>query len=137
MIIDDQIKAIGDIIMEAKTFAIFIAGIIFLVVIELVRRQKMTFKYSLSWLSACLLVLFFAINDGLLDKLSTLSGFQLPSNFIFFLLLTFFVFLSLLLTIYVNEQNNRCETLAQAVGILEHKVNQIMKDKDISTDTSP
>src|SRR3990167_9341307 len=99
--------------MPAKTFAILISIVIFLFVIELIRRQKMTFKYSTFWLGTCIFVLFFAFNDRLLTNVSEIFGFELLSNFIFFLLLVFFILLSLLLTLYVNEQNSRSETLAQ------------------------
>jgi len=113
--------------MEAKYFAIGISILLFLFVLELIRRQKMTFKYSLSWLSGSAVVLFFAFNDEILTRVSNLAGFRLPSNFVFFLLLAFFAALSLLLTIYINEQNNRSETLAQAVGILDYKVRKLQK----------
>ncbi|PIQ86869.1 MAG: hypothetical protein COV74_03290 [Candidatus Omnitrophica bacterium CG11_big_fil_rev_8_21_14_0_20_45_26] len=113
--------------MNVNFFAILSAFLILCLVIELIRQQKMTFKYSLSWLSASLLVIILAFNEKLLAKISTFFGFELLSNFIFFLLLLFFVFLSLRLTIFINEQNNRSETLAQTVGILEHKINELEK----------
>jgi len=111
--------------MGVKTFAIFVSIFIFLFVIELIRRQKMTFKYSISWLGVSSVVLFFAFNENLLRKISDFFGFQLPSNFIFFLLSAFFIFLSLLLTVYINEQNNRTESLAQTIGMLEFKIKKM------------
>ena len=113
--------------MHAKTFAIFISFIILLAVIELVRRQKMTFKYSTLWLGICASVAFFSINDRLLKKISVFFGFELLSNFVFFLLLIFFILICLLLTIYANEQNNRSDTLTQTVGILEYQLKELEK----------
>ncbi len=113
--------------MRAQTFAIIISFLILLFVIDSIRRQKMTFKYSALWLGACIAVAFLALNEKLIEKISKIAGFELPSNFIFFLLLSFFVFLSLLLTIYINEQNSRTETLSQAVGALEYKIKKIEK----------
>ena len=108
--------------MAVKTFAILTSLLIFFFVIELIRRQKTTFKYSLFWIITCTIVLFFTYHDGLLRKISQLAGFELLSNFIFFLLLVFFIVLSLILTIYVNEQNNRSDLLAQSVGMLEYEL---------------
>lgn len=110
--------------MYPKIFTILLSTLIFLIVIDAIRRQKMTFKYSIFWMGNCLLALLLAINDKILVRLSELAGFSLPSNFIFFLLLVFFIGLSFLLTLYVNEQNTRTETLAQALALLEHKFNQ-------------
>lgn len=110
--------------MHPKIFTILLSGFILLIVIDAIRRQKMTFKYSIFWMGNCLLAFILSINDKILMRLSDLAGFSLPSNFIFFLLLVFFIGLSFLLTIYVNEQNTRTETLAQALALLEHKFNQ-------------
>ena len=111
--------------MQPKTFAIVMSVVIFLVVIELIRRQKMTFKYSIFWLVTCVVVLFFSFFDGLLAQLATLAGFTLPSNFVFFLLLVFFIMLSLLLTTYINEQNSKTESLAQQLAILDRRLQKL------------
>jgi hypothetical protein len=119
--------------MGVKTFAIVIAFSIFILVLELIRRQKMTFKYSLAWLSASLTVVFFALNESVLFGLAKWVGFQLPSNFIFFSLLVFFVLLTLRLTLYINEQNTKTEKLAQAIGILEYKLQGHLEGKNLNT----
>ena len=111
--------------MQARTFAILAAVFVLIFVINLIRKQKMTFKYSTTWFGACLAVLFIAVNDRILYAASKWAGFTLPSNFVFFLLLLFVVILGLLLTVYVNEQNNRTESLAQTVAILEEKINKL------------
>lgn len=113
--------------MQAKTFAMITALVILMIVIEAIRRQKMTFKYSIFWLSSCLLVAVFAVDDRLLGRLSTFAGFSLPSNFVFFLVMSFFMVLSLLLTVYVNEQNSRTETLSQTIAILDYKIQTLEK----------
>lgn len=116
--------------MKAETFAIFIAIAIFVFVVDLIRRQKMSFKYSMFWLGSSLAVMFFAVYHQLLAKIAHLLGFTLPSNFIFFLMLVFFILLSLLLTIYVNEQNSRSEALAQTIAMLEYKMNRLESKQD-------
>jgi len=107
--------------MQSRTFAIMVSVLIMLIVINLIRRQKMTFKYSMLWLATSLAALLFSIFDQALNQISSMMGFALPSNFVFFCLLSFFIIQSLFLTIYVNQQNSRIEALAQAVGILEYQ----------------
>ncbi|MBN1587636.1 MAG: DUF2304 domain-containing protein [Candidatus Omnitrophica bacterium] len=113
--------------MQAKPFAIVIALFVFLGVILLIRRHRMTLKYALFWLCTSTMVLFLAINDGLLFWFKDLFGFVLASNFIFFLSTVFLVVLSLMLTVYVNQQNDRAEILAQKVGILEHEIKELKR----------
>ena len=111
--------------MHAKAFAIGSSIAILMVVIELIRRQKMTFKYSVVWLLTCVLALYFSLSEAPIQTLSSLAGFRLPSNFIFFLLSCFVTLLSLLLTIYVNEQNSKSEVLAQSIAKLEYKIKKL------------
>ncbi|OGW79476.1 MAG: hypothetical protein A2Z83_02810 [Omnitrophica bacterium GWA2_52_8] len=111
--------------MHAKYFALTVSIGIFCLVLELIRRQKMTFRYSLFWLSVSFLGLVFGIFDHWISDLAHLFGFKLTSNFIFFLVMTFFTGLSLLLTLYINEQNDRTQLLAQAVGTLEFELQRL------------
>lgn len=111
--------------METKTFAILLTSLIFFIVADLIRRQKMTFKYALTWLVSGLVVILFAVNDTWIRQLSEWAGFALPSNFIFFLLMIFVIVLSLLLTIYVNEQSNRTQQLAQAIAQLDYRLKKM------------
>ena len=112
--------------MNAELFAIYMSIMIVLIVLELIRRQKMTFKYSLFWISASLGVMLLAFHQGWVESLTQLAGFRLPSNFLFFLVVICFIALSLQLTVYVNEQNNRTDALAQSIALLEYK----LKNKD-------
>ena len=108
--------------MQAKTFAILAAILIFCGIINQIRLQKMTFRFSILWLAGSALVLFLAFNDGLLSLIAKKAGFELTSNFIFFLFLCFTVLVSLCLTLYINEQTTRTERLVQSLGILELKL---------------
>ena len=114
--------------MYPKTFALIMTSLILVLVIDRIRRQKMTFKYALAWLVSSSLVLFFTIQDAWLVELSRWAGFALPSNFIFFLLLLFVIFFSLLLTIHINEQNSRTESLAQAIAKLDYRLKKFEKE---------
>jgi len=111
--------------MQAKTFAILAAILIFGGIINQIRLQKMTFRFSMLWLAGSAMVLFLAFNDGLLSSIARKVGFELTSNFIFFLFLCFFVLVSLCLTLYINEQTTRTEKLVQSLGILELKLRQL------------
>jgi len=120
--------------VHAKTFAILIAVFIFLLILDLIRRQKMTFKYSMFWLSASAATLFLAVYDQTLASLANWAGFQLLSNFIFFLFLAFISALCLFLTVYINEQNSRTEALGQNLGILELKIRRLQEELDKKTE---
>lgn len=113
--------------MQAKTFAILFSLIIAAVIVELIRRQKLTFKYSMFWLSCAALTLILAFAEPVLWKLANLAGFELLSNFIFFLALGLLCLLCLFQTVYINEQNNRTEKLAQTLALLDARIKNLEK----------
>jgi hypothetical protein len=120
--------------MDVKYVSIGISLLILLFVIELIRREKLTFQYALSWLVASTLALGLSIFDRLLFGISDFFGFALPSNFIFFILLAAFVFISLLMTLFLCQQSRRNETIAQKIAVLEFQLQQLQK-KDNDKDT--
>ncbi len=116
--------------MTIQILAIILSITIFALVLELVRREKLTFKYAFSWLFFAAVGLFCSIFKGFLFMVSRWCGFELPSNFIFFGLLCAFVFLSLLMTVFLCQQNSRNDRMAQALGLLELEMKKIRERLD-------
>lgn len=113
--------------MGIKWLAFILSLGIFLLVIELVRRERLTFKYAVGWLIAAALAVVFSIFHKFLFAIAKFCGFQLPSNFIFFALLCTFVFLGLLLTVFLCQQNDRNDRMAKKIGILEFELRELRK----------
>ena len=111
--------------MNIHMVAAGISIVIFLFVLDLVRRHKLTFKYALGWLFISAAGIFCVVFDQLLFACAAFLGFELPSNFIFFALFCVFVFLSLLLTVFLCQQNNRNDAMAQKIAILEFELKEL------------
>jgi len=113
--------------MTVKILALIFSTVLFLTVVELIRRRRLSFKYALGWLLIAGLTFFMALFDTILFRLAYGLGFELPSNFIFFAALIFTAFLSLLLTIFVCQQNSRNEKIAQKLGLIENKLEALSR----------
>jgi hypothetical protein len=111
--------------MNIHILAVALSLLIFCFVVDLVRRHKLTFKYALAWLLVSGAGVFFAIFYKFLFKMAGLLGFELPSNFIFFTLFCVFVFLSLVMTVFLCQQNSRNDTMAQKIALLEFEIKQL------------
>lgn len=111
--------------MNIQFLAVAISFSIFLFVLDLVRRRRLTFKYALAWLFVSGAAVFFSFFKQFLFWCASFLGFELPSNFIFFALLCVFVFLSLLLTVFLCQQNERNDAMAQKIAILESDIKEI------------
>lgn len=110
-----------------KIVSISVSFIILLTVIELIRKEKLTFKYAISWMLVCVLGLLAGIFDQCLAYIAHFFGFELTSNFVFFVIIAILVFLSLMMTILLCQQDRRNKTIAQKIGILEHEIETIKK----------
>ena len=115
--------------MTTKILAVIVSLSVFLFVVELIREEKLTFKYAFGWLIVSVAGLMFAIFDRLLWRLAHFLGFELASNFIFFVLLSVFVFLSLLLTIFLCQENKKNTKIAQKLSLMEFEINKLKKEK--------
>jgi len=113
--------------MSIKLITFILSAVIFVFVVNLIRKEKLTFKYAFTWMIVCILGMLFSTFDQLLFRISDLIGFTLPSNFIFFSLLSALVFLMLLFTIFLCQQNDRNDKIAQKVGMLENQLEDIKK----------
>jgi hypothetical protein len=111
--------------MSIHILAISLSLVIFFFVVDLVRRQKLTFKYALAWLFVSGAGVFFAVFHKFLFWIAALLGFELPSNFIFFTLFCVFVFLSLVITVFLCQQNSRNDIMAQKIALLEFEIKQL------------
>jgi hypothetical protein len=116
--------------MSVKNLALGFGIIILFSVLELIRAEKLTFKYALGWLIIGLFAVFSSVFHDAVFKIAIFLGFELPSNFIFFSLLSVFILFSLLLTVFLCQQNNRNDIMAQKIGILELEIEQLKKKID-------
>jgi len=108
--------------MSAKLVAVFVSLFILFLIIDLIRREKLTFKYAVGWIIASLLGITFAVCEGLLVKVSRFFGFDLPSNFIFFSLIGILTLMTLLMTLFLCQQNRRNDIIAQKISLLELEI---------------
>ncbi len=111
--------------MPIKILTFALALFILLLVLELIRREKLTFKYAFGWMAVSILAIVLVLCDRFLFKLAAFFGFQLASNFIFFSILCVFVFLTLLMTIFLCQQNSRNDTIAQKIGMMQLELDKL------------
>jgi hypothetical protein len=116
--------------MNIHILAVLLSLLMLCFVIDLVRRHKLTFKYALAWLLVSAAGVFFAIFHKFLFGIAAFLGFELPSNFIFFSLFCVFVFLSLIMTVFLCQQNNRNDTMIQKIALLEYEIKQLKQKSD-------
>jgi len=113
--------------MMTKILAIGILTIFLLLIIQLCRCGRLTFKYAFGWLCFGVLGILCAIFDQFVGTLAHWCGFYVTSNFVFFALMIFFIILSLFLTTFLCQQNKRNDIMAQKIAIMASELANLKK----------
>ena len=98
--------------------AIVLCVAFFAYVVHLVARERLLLKYSLLWIAILLCALF----PQPLYSISSLLGFETPSNFIFFIGLFFLLAISLSLSSIASKQAIMIKNLVQEQALLAKKL---------------
>jgi hypothetical protein len=108
-----------------KIIALIFSFCVLCTIIELTRQEKLTFKYAFGWMAVSLLAVVCSVFDKSIERVAHFFGFELASNFIFFGLLGSLVFMSLLMTLFLCQQNSRNDKMAQRLGLFELELDQL------------
>ena len=96
-----------------------------LAIIHLLRKGKLSLKYSLIWIFSSIILLIMIIFPQLSIQVSKWIGVEAPSNFIFMLEGIFVLVILISLTLIVSNQTSRLTRLTQAVAILERRIRDL------------
>ena len=95
--------------------------LIIIVIINQVKKENISIKYSFLWLIPCAILLIFTLVPGFLNYVTKLLGFQTGSNMIFALIISFLMVVAISLTIIVSKQNEKIRLLIQEISLLKEK----------------
>ena len=94
-------------------------------VLELVRRKKLTEEYSFVWIVCALALLGVALGRRLLDKAALAIGIYYPPAALL-LVLIFFVFVaSLSFSVVVSRQRQQIERLIEEAALLDARLREL------------
>ena len=111
-----------------KIIAISVSGFIFLMVIELIRRDHLKERYSLIWLAASIVLLVFSSWRELLHFIALRLGIYYPPSFLFLLAIGFLIVLLLHFSTVISSQSDHNKRLAQEIGVLKSRLARLEKN---------
>jgi hypothetical protein len=111
--------------VRLRIVALIAILILFLVVLDLVRRRRLLERYALLWLGSALALMALASWGGLLEEVSTAIGVATPSNALFVAAFGFVLVLLLHFSIAVSRLSDQSKILAQRLAILEEREREL------------
>ena len=116
-------------------FALII-GIVFLIMmIELIRKNRVSLKYALLWLFSGVILLLLAIYPRLLDRLARLIGVYSPVNALFAILLCCGMMLMISFSVIVSGNKKAIVRLTQEISLLEERIRELEKRAEPAEET--
>lgn len=93
-----------------------------LVILELVRRRRLSEEYSLLWLATAIVMLVVGVWRELLYSLANAVGIHYPPNLLFLLAALFLLFIQVYLSTVITKLTQENKEIAQQVALLRYEV---------------
>ena len=108
-----------------QLIALVTSVLLFTIVLELVRRKKLTEEYSFVWIVCALALLAAALGRRQLDSIALWLGIYYPPAALL-LVLIFFVFVaSLYFSVVVSRQRQQIERLIEDAALLDARLREM------------
>lgn len=104
--------------MSVELFVLLIGAANLLIVLELLRRRKLSEHFVLLWVVIALAGVVLALGRPLVDELSSFLGIQYGTSLLFTAAIGFLIAMCLYLSITISKLEHRIERLAERVTIL-------------------
>ena len=106
-----------------------IAASLFLIVViyKLVKKGKMSERYSILWFVIGFTLLIVSIFRSILDSFSNFIGIYYAPAVLILIVLFFGVLLSIHFSIVISKLSKFCETIVQEMALLKNKVEELQK----------
>lgn len=99
------------------------------ILINLLRKNKLSLKYTLLWIFSGFLMFVVALFPRLLDWFALLVGIYEPTNALFAVISFCLIIILMSITAIVSKSNNQIKRLTQTIALLEKKVRDLEEKK--------
>jgi hypothetical protein len=107
-----------------QVLTVFVAILLLIGVVDLVRRRRLLERYALLWLGSTVVLLGLAVWKDLLVTLSTAVGIYYAPSALFAVTLAFVLMLLLHFSLVISRLADQNKILAQRLGLLEQRLDE-------------
>lgn len=107
--------------MRVEIFLVGTALVILVVIVEVLRRRRLSENFALVWIGVGIAALVLAVSRPLIDAVSVAVGIAYGPTFVFSAILVFLLILCLTLSMHITRLNRRVDLLAQELALLTLK----------------
>lgn len=111
--------------LDLQIFLIILVAIYALVILSLLKKQKMDIKYSLIWLLSAVVLIIFVIFPQIVAAAAGAIGIDAPVNLIYIVAGLFMIMIIMSLTVIVSGLKNKIKILSQKQGLIEKRLREL------------
>ena len=105
--------------------AIVISALLLVVVLDLVRRQKLTEEYSFIWIACAVALLAASIARHTVDRMALSLGIYYPPAALLLVLILFVFLASVSFSVVVSKQRQQIERLIEDAALLDAEIRDL------------
>ena len=120
-----------------QIFAVLAVLVFLAVLVILLRKNRLSLKYSLLWLFSGIVLLILSLFPGLLDSFSRLIGVYSSVNALFAVLIGCIILLMISFTAIVSKEKKEIVRLVQEMALLEDRLRKLEAESGTNGENGP
>lgn len=111
--------------IQQQIFALFVSVIVFVVVVDMVRKRRLREEYSVLWLLTSVIMFVLVFRYEWLVELTTLIGAGLPTTTLFLFSIIFLMLLSVQFCIKISRLTDQVKNLSQESALMKREIEDL------------
>jgi len=111
--------------IQQKIFALIISVLVFVFVVDMVRRRRLREEYSVLWLGTSVVMFVLVLRYDWLVALTTLIGAGLPTTTLFLCSIIFLILLSVQFCIKISKLTVQMKNLSQENALMKAEIEKL------------
>jgi len=118
--------------MQQKIFALIVSVMVFIVVVDMVRRRRLREEYSVLWLVTSVVMFVLVFRYEWLVALTTAIGAGLPTTTLFLFSIIFLMLLSVQFCIKISKLTDQVKNLSQENALMKMELEILLQKNEKS-----
>ena len=115
--------------IQQKIFSLFVSVLVFIFVVDMVRKRRLREEYSVLWLATSVLMFVLVLRYEWLVALTTFIGAGLPTTTLFLCSIIFLILLSVQFCIKISRLTDQVKNLSQENALMKQEIENLSKNR--------
>lgn len=115
--------------IQQQIFALIVSALVFVIVVDMVRRRRLREEYSVLWLTTSVIMFVLVLRYDWLVSLTIIIGAGLPTTTLFLFSIIFLMLLSVQFCIKISRLTDQLKNLSQENALMRAEIENLAKNQ--------